>query len=190
MKRFRPALKGFFGKLPARGDFVRAGLPEEVVAPLDLWCRKCIIASRAALGADWEQAWMTAPIWRFLLPRGACGASALLGVWLPSMDKTGRHYPFVLCAVADDVSVLAAGGNWLALAEAEGLAGVVADKPHATIASALQAPVAPAPLPAPGWWTQGNKLVQPQRLDIPALLPAATHARVMLRDTQAAEKTC
>ncbi len=139
MSIFQPALTGFFGKLPARGDFLRAGLPEDVVAPLDLWCRECLTASRTALGPDWEQAWMTAPIWRFLLPPGACGARAMLGVWLPSMDKAGRHYPFMLCAVADDLAALAGGGNWLALAEAEGLAGVVEDKPHDSIATALQA---------------------------------------------------
>lgn len=187
---FQPALTGFFGKLPARGDFVRAGLTEDVVAPLDLWCRECLTESRAALGSGWEQAWMTAPIWRFLLPPGACGARALLGVWLPSMDKAGRHYPFILCAVADEQALLAHGGNWLALAEREGLAGVVEDKPHEAIAAALQAPAVPAPLPRPGWWTEGSPLVRPQRLDIPALLPAAAYAGAMLRDNQEAEETC
>lgn len=190
MSVFAPALTGFFGKLPARGDFLRAGLPEDMVAPLDLWCRDCLTASRAALGADWEQAWMTAPIWHFLLPPGACGPRALLGVWLPSMDKAGRHYPFILCAAADDMPALAGGGNWLALAEAEGLAGVVEDKPHDAIAAALQVPMAPAPLPEPGWWTEGSPLVRPQRLEHAALLPAATHAGAMLRDHQAAEEIC
>ncbi|MDE2319136.1 MAG: type VI secretion system-associated protein TagF [Rhodospirillales bacterium] len=187
MSGFKPALAGFFGKLPARGDFLRAGLPEEVVAPLDLWCRKCLVESRAALGADWEQAWMTAPIWRFFLPPGACGAQSLLGVWLPSMDKAGRHYPFILCAAGDD---LAQGGNWLTVAEAEGLAGVVEDKPHEAIAAALAGPVADAPLPAPGWWTEGSPLVRPQRLEIQELLPAITHASAMLRDHQAVEEPC
>jgi type VI secretion system protein ImpM len=190
MSAFAPALTGFFGKLPARGDFLRAGLTEDVVAPLDLWCRECLTESRAALGADWEQAWMTAPIWHFLLPPGACGARAVLGVWLPSMDKAGRHYPFILCAVGDGVTALAGGGNWLALAEAEGLAGVVEDKPHEAIAAALRAPVADAPLPPPGWWTEGSPLVRAQRFEIPALLPAASHAGAMLRDSQPAEETC
>ncbi len=190
MSIFQPALAGFFGKLPARGDFLRAGLPEDVVAPLDLWCRDCLTTSRAALGANWEQAWMTAPIWHFLLPPGACGAKALLGVWLPSMDKAGRHYPFILAAGADDVSTLADGGNWLALAQAEGLAGVVEDKPHDAIASALQGQMAAAPVTARGWWTEGSPLVSPRHFEIPALLPAATYAGAMLRDNQAAEETC
>ncbi|MDE1882350.1 MAG: type VI secretion system-associated protein TagF [Rhodospirillales bacterium] len=187
MSVFRPASVGCFGKLPARGDFVRAGLTEDVVAPLDLWCRECLAASRAALGVDWEQAWMSAPIWHFLLPPGACGAQSLLGAWLPSMDKAGRHYPFILCAAGDG---LAQGGNWLALAEAEGLAGVVEDKPHEAIAAALARPMADAPLPPPGWWTEGSPLVRPQRFEIPGLLPATTHAGAMLRDHQAAEEPC
>ena len=187
MRNFRPALAGFFGKLPARGDFLRAELPEEVVAKLDLWCRDCLLESRAALGADWEQAWMTAPIWRFFLPPGACGAQSLLGVWLPSMDKAGRHYPFILCATGDD---LAQGGNWLAMAEAEGLAGVVEDKPHEAIAAALRAPVEDAPLPAPGWWTEGSPRVQPRHFNVKGLLPAATHAGAMLSDQQVVEEPC
>ncbi|MBU6419100.1 MAG: type VI secretion system-associated protein TagF [Proteobacteria bacterium] len=190
MSAFQPALTGFFGKLPARGDFLRAGLPEDLVAPLDLWCRECLAESRAAMGEGWEQAWMTAPIWHFLLPPGACGNRAMLGVWLPSMDKAGRHYPFILCAVADDLAGLADGGNWLALAEAEGLAGVVEDKPHEAIAAALASPMADAPVPPPGWWTEGSPLVHPRRFDIRGLLPAITHASAMLRDHQAAEEPC
>ncbi|MGE4481436.1 type VI secretion system-associated protein TagF [Acidocella sp.] len=190
MSIFQPSLTGFFGKLPAHGDFLRARLPEDLVTPLDLWCRECLNRSRAAMGMDWEQAWMTAPIWRFLLPPGACGGRAVLGVWLPSMDKVGRHYPFILAAMAADPDALAQGGNWLALAEAEGLAGVVEDKPHEAIAAALTNPVTTAPVPPPGWWTEGSPLVLPQRYDIPNLLPATTHASAMLRDHQTAEEPC
>ncbi len=188
MSAFRPALTGFFGKLPARGDFLREGLPEDLVAPLDLWCRDCLTESRATLGEGWEHAWMTAPIWRFLLPPGSCGGRAVLGVWLPSMDKARRHYPFILAAVADDLGALEQGGHWLALAEAEGLKGVVEDKPHEAIAVALTSTVADAAVPSPGWWTEGSPLVHPHRLDISGLLPAITHAGAMLRDSQAAEE--
>ncbi len=181
---FQPALTGFFGKLPARGDFLRAGLPEDAVEPLDLWCRDCLTQSRADLGAAWEPAWMSAPIWYFFLPNGACGARAMLGVWLPSMDKAGRHYPFILAALADDPAALGQGGAWLALAQAEGLAGVVDDKPHEAIAAGLAAPVEDVALPPIGWWTEGSPLVRPCRFEMPGLLPAATHAGAMLRDLQ------
>jgi type VI secretion system protein ImpM len=187
MSKFQPALTGFFGKLPARGDFVRHGLAEPMVAMLDHWCRDCLIQSRMALGEDWEQAWMTAPVWRFLLPPAALEGKSVLGLWLPSIDKAGRHYPFILAAVADDMAALAAGGGWLAMAEAEGMAGVVEDKPHQAIAAALAGPVADAPLPLPGWWTEGSPRVRPRRFDVQVLLTPTRYAGAMLRDHPAME---
>jgi type VI secretion system protein ImpM len=190
MSFFRPQATGYFGKLPARGDFLRAGLPEDFVAAWDGWCREMLAASRAALGAAWEDAWMQAPIWRFLLPAGACGGRAVLGVWLPSMDKVGRHFPLVLAALADCAIDLEDGGAWLAAAEAAGLAGVVEDAPHENFAAALAAPVAGAALtPAgrgAGWWTEGSPLVQPKRLDVAGLLPVSFSGE-MLRDVSLPE---
>lgn len=186
MGYFRPTATGFFGKLPTKGDFVRANLPEDFIAPLDAWCRECLAASRLALGEGWEGAWMTAPIWRFFLPPGACGPQAALGVWLPSMDKVGRHFPFVLCALADAASDLEEGGVWADAAEAAGLSGIVEDTPHGAIADILQMPVADTAIPAPGWWTEGSPLVKPRRFEICELLPV-TYAGAMLRDPELAE---
>ncbi len=56
---------------------------------------------------------MEAPIWRFLLPAGACGAQAALGVWLPSVDRVGRQFPLALCALAPLGADLLDGGAWL-----------------------------------------------------------------------------
>jgi type VI secretion system protein ImpM len=186
MGEFRPAMTGFFGKLPARGDFVRANLPEDFVAPLDAWCRECLSASRQTLGDGWEEAWMSAPIWRFLLPPGACGPHAVFAIWLPSIDKVGRHYPFMLCALAPAASDLAAGGNWAEAAEAAGLAAVVEDLPHTDITAMLQRPVPDSDAQIPGWWTAGSPFVKPRRFDISGLLPA-NFAGAMLRDSEPAE---
>lgn len=183
---FRPTTAGFFGKLPARGDFLRAGLPEDFIAPLDAWCRNCLEASRAALGDGWDEAWMNAPVWRFLLPPGACGALAALGVWLPSMDKVGRHFPFLLCALGDSMADLERGGAWADAAEAAGLTGVVEDAPHEFIAETLRMPVAESALQGPGWWTEGSPFVKPRRFEISGLLPAH-YAGAMLRDSQMVE---
>jgi type VI secretion system protein ImpM len=187
MGMFRPAVAGFFGKLPARGDFLRAQLPEAVVEALDQWCRECLQASRAALGEGWTEAWMSAPVWRFLLAPGACGAMAVLGVWLPSMDKAGRHYPFLLCALSETEAGLREGGGWLALAETQGLAGVVEDKPHEAIAAALQTETEPLALSGAGWWTEGSPLVQPRQIAISVLPPPEVYAGAMLRDVTPGE---
>jgi type VI secretion system protein ImpM len=186
MGEFRPSITGFFGKLPARGDFVRASLPEDFVAPLDNWCRATLSASRQALGEGWEQAWMNAPVWRFLLPPGACGPSACCGAWLPSVDKVGRQYPFILCALAPSVSDLETGGDWCDAAEDAGLAGVVDDLPLEAITEMLKRTVqAGAPQPI-GWWTMGSPFVKPRRFDISALLPE-DFAGAMLRDQEPVE---
>src|SRR3954453_18054210 len=55
---------GFFGKLPVRGDFVRAGLPHAFVAPWDAWLQRVLPAALTALADDW----LNAPVWRFRLP--------------------------------------------------------------------------------------------------------------------------
>lgn len=186
MGRFQPRHTGFFGKLPARGDFVRAGLPEDFVAPLDIWCRECLTASRAVLGEGWEEAWMIAPIWQFLLPPGACGPHAVLGVWMPSIDRARRHYPFMLCALAESVHELAAGAAWAAAAEDSGLACVVDDAPPDQLSAQLAAPAADAPPLTPGWWTAGSTHVRPRRYDISGLLPPI-EAGTMLRDASPVE---
>jgi type VI secretion system protein ImpM len=183
---FQPSHTGFFGKLPARGDFVRAGLPEDFVAPLDLWCRECLVASRAALGDGWEDAWMVAPIWHFWLPPGACGPRAVLGIWMPGMDRARRLYPFMLCALAESLHDLAGGAAWASAAAQAGLACLVEDAPLEPLGPALAAPVAAAPLHAPGWWTEGSEHVRPRRYDISGLLPP-TEAGTMLRDASPAE---
>lgn len=181
MRGFAPGATGYFGKLPAKGDFLRAGLPESLVAPLDNWCRDCLVASRAALGEDWLEAWLNAPVWRFLLPPGACGPHAVLGVWLPSTDKVGRHFPFLLCALAPTLAELCDGAAWTQAAEAAGLACLLDDMPHEHLPERLGAPVPAAPLPPPGWWTSGSPFVKPRRMDY-AVLPSAEFGSAMLRD--------
>ncbi len=184
---FRPISTGLFGKLPARGDFVRVGLPEDFVAAWDGWCRSMLAAARAALGEAWLEAWMQAPIWRFLLPAGACGGQAVLGVWLPSVDKVGRQFPLVMCALAQLADDLLDGADWLAAAEAAGLDGVLEDTPHEALAARLRQPAADAALPGFGWWTAGSPLVTPRRLEISGL-PPEEFAGEMLRDLVVAEQ--
>ncbi|HQT63793.1 MAG TPA: type VI secretion system-associated protein TagF [Acidocella sp.] len=186
MGAFQPAAIGFFGKLPARGDFVRANVPEDFVAPWDEWCRRMLTASRTVLGEAWLEAWMEAPVWHFLLPPGACGPQAVLGVWLPSMDKVGRHFPFLACALAASVEDLLGGAGWLLAAEAAGLAGVVEDAEQGAIAAMLDAPTVCAALDGPGWWTDGSPQVKSFRIDTTQLLPVE-YAGAMLRDMVKAE---
>jgi type VI secretion system protein ImpM len=131
---------GFFGKIPARGDFVRAGLPREFVAPWDEWLQAILPASRAILGEAWLPAWMEAPVWRFCLGPGHCGPQAAIGVLLPSVDRAGRHFPLTLARVGPSLASLAGtGGAWLDAAETAGIFAIEQDTGPDELLSLLQA---------------------------------------------------
>lgn len=89
---------GFFGKIPSRGDFVRARLSSAFVQAWDGWMRQVLPGSEAILGERWEEAWRATSPWRFVLPAGQCGPRGVAGVWLPSADRVGRPWPLVIVA--------------------------------------------------------------------------------------------
>lgn len=96
----RGARAGIFGKLPARGDFVRENLPRGFTDPWDAWWQRGLADTRERAGEAWVASWLEAPVWRFLLPPGLCGGEGVVGIWLPSVDKAGRYYPLTLAATA------------------------------------------------------------------------------------------
>ncbi len=99
------AATGLFGKLPAHGDFVRRSLPRGFIAAWDAWLSAGIEASRHDLGQAWDQAWETAPAWRFRLAPGACGPDAAVGVVVTSADTVGRRFPLTLAAVLPSAAI-------------------------------------------------------------------------------------
>lgn len=171
------AASGFFGKIPARGDFVRAGLPAAFVAAWDAWLQEVIPVSRELLGEEWLTAWLEAPIWHFALDPGVCGDDAVVGVWMPSVDRAGRHFPLTLAVVVPGATVESLAGQsaeWLAVAQRAGLDAVASDSTPEQLAIALStAPcfyngndlaTEPATVPATSsgvsrWWTEGAPLV-------------------------------
>ncbi|HTH97165.1 MAG TPA: type VI secretion system-associated protein TagF [Stellaceae bacterium] len=87
---------GFYGKIPARGDFVSRRLDHSVVKPLDEWLQASIATSQRQLGDAWLPSYLDTPIWRFILGPGVCGETAVAGVLMPSVDRVGRYFPLVL----------------------------------------------------------------------------------------------
>ena len=55
---------GWYGKLPAHGDFVTRRLPPSFIEPWDAWLNKMLLGSRQRLGAGWRDAFLSAPAWR------------------------------------------------------------------------------------------------------------------------------
>jgi type VI secretion system protein ImpM len=98
---------GFYGKMPDQGDFVSRRLAAAFVQRWDEWLQQCLAHGRAALGADWDRLYRDAPVWRFLLAPGTCGAAAWAGLVQPSVDRVGRYFPLTVAAeLPSDIEVL------------------------------------------------------------------------------------
>jgi type VI secretion system protein ImpM len=112
---------GYYGKLPARADFVGRRLTRPLVERWDSWLQQCLSRSQAMLAAAWEDSYLTAPVWRFALPARACGDSALIGVLVPSVDAVGRCFPLLLAQempeAANMAAIATAAAGWFEAAE-------------------------------------------------------------------------
>ncbi len=89
---------GAFGKIPSLGDFFRIRAGAEFVAVWDGWLQEVMLNARQVLGPRYEACYMSAPVWRFVLPAGVAGPSGLIGVLMPSVDRVGRQFPLTLMA--------------------------------------------------------------------------------------------
>jgi type VI secretion system protein ImpM len=177
---------GFYGKLPTRGDFLRGGLPRSFLDPWDAWLQSAVSQSRDMLGNEWEACWLEAPIWRFCLPDGKCGPDAILGLWMPSVDRAGRYFPLTLarlCPGAAPGALATNGAAWLDGAEAIGLDALENDGTPDGLAARLEALAAPAPSAAGGgaamWWTAGSPFVAQVSLRMSGLPSAAQFATML-----------
>ena len=97
----QPAAAGWFGKIPALGDFAGRRLPPQFIGSWDAWLSAELAGARQALGADWPHSHLDAPIWRFALTPGVLDSSYWFGILLPSVDRVGRRFPLSLAASAD-----------------------------------------------------------------------------------------
>ncbi|GGF11136.1 type VI secretion-associated protein [Aliidongia dinghuensis] len=130
MTQSLPTTLAYYGKLPARGDFVGRRLARETIGLWDDWLQQSIARSREAVGAQWLDLYLVSPLWRFVLPAGLCGRTALAGVMMPSVDKVGRAFPLMLAAELADLepaAVLAGGQGWFSAIEDLALAALAED---------------------------------------------------------------
>ena len=121
-----PTLPGWYGKLPFLGDFASRRLPTSFVRAWDDWLQQVIYGSRAVLGDQWLDKYLTCPVWHFALAPGICGRNAWFGLLMSSVDRANRHFPFTLAHgipgdALRDVNP-AAFARWLNLLEPEALA--------------------------------------------------------------------
>jgi type VI secretion system protein ImpM len=177
-------MAGFYGKLPVRGDFVRAGLPRDFVDGWDDWLSTVMSGSRDLAGDAWLPAFLEAPVWRFGLPAGLCGASAAIGLMLPSVDRAGRYFPLTFAAFHDHPGMPAGPGMdaWLDRCEDAGRAALEQDLDPDAIKAMLPAPELPSfDTVAAGsvWWTDGSPRVGPTRRTWPGLPDTAGYLEMI-----------
>ena len=92
---------GLYGKLPSKRDFIALFAPRAFLSVWEPWIQSSVAASRQTLGQEWQQAFLTAPIWRFWLGAGVCG-TPVAGAFMPSLDGVGRYFPLTAFACADE----------------------------------------------------------------------------------------
>ena len=139
---------GLFGKLGARRDFIALATPRSFLEAWEPWVQSAMSASRYQLGDGWQQAYLTAPVWRFWLGADICGTT-VAGAIMSSLDGMGRYYPLTLHAIADagapisppDVDTL---DEWFGVAETLLLSTLAQDATFEDISSRLDG-LAPPP---------------------------------------------
>jgi type VI secretion system protein ImpM len=174
------ACAGLFGKLPARGDFVRVNLPRDFTDAWDAWWQRSLLVLRERPEQEWRAAWLEAPVWRFVLPPGMYGRGGVLGLWLPSVDKAGRYSPLTIAAVAstDWAPYVPTMTSFLSDCEQAGRDALEFDLSPAELQERIDAGLfaddapADAPQAVPGqatWWTDGGPRVGPRQGTGPGL---------------------
>lgn len=183
---------GFYGKLPSRGDFLREGLPRDFADSWDAWWQRGLAETQRRPQDEWRDAWLEAPVWRFVLPPGLCGAGGILGLWMPSVDKAGRYFPLTIAAAAssDWASCVALMSRFLDEAEAAGRDALEQDLSPAALTQRIQSAftVGNAPGVSPelrlgeaAWWTDGGPRVL-ARLETGAALPEGSRFAALIDD--------
>jgi type VI secretion system protein ImpM len=143
---------GVFGKLPSKRDFVAVNAPRRFLTVWENWLQAGLASSREQLGSGWQEAYLSAPIWRFWL--GAeIGGAATVGALMASVDGIGRYFPLTVFAAAPDGMIIDpptvdALDEWFGSIEASMLKVLDATEPESPTEFAARLP-APAARPRP-----------------------------------------
>lgn len=89
-------ITGFYGKIPAAGDFVGRALPADFVRFWDRWVARNLVMREAG------EAWDGRHALCFLAGEKAAGPMA--GIVMPSRDTAGRRFPLTLAASLPSVA--------------------------------------------------------------------------------------
>ncbi len=173
---------GYFGKVPARGDFVRAGLPASFIGPWDTWLRAALAQASGRLGGAWQARFLRCPVWRFALAPGVCDAEGWMGVLASSADGVGRLYPLTVALPAPEGDPAQLIDGWTEGFEQlidAALTMIAGEAGFSSAATALAEVVARHPLPTLRAVPPPEAVLQPgEAVRIPALAPGMALAAV------------
>lgn len=160
MTNLAPPPPGFFGKVPARGDFLARRVPPALDPAWETWLASLVVAAREALAARWPEDWLTAPLWHFSLGSALAAPRGAAGVLVASADRVGRLFPFTIigaCAPNPDGADLDAQALdlWARAAENLCLAALDDDFTPDRLDAALVA-LGPPPATSAGPQTNGS----------------------------------
>ncbi|MER9754754.1 type VI secretion system-associated protein TagF [Mesorhizobium sp. M0166] len=133
-------LPGFYGKMPATGDFVARRLPGGFVRNWDRWLAQHLVPLISS------ETWPRTTVLRFLAGPASFGASA--GIILQSADRVGRQFPLSVVAQLPEVPVeLARADAWFSRIEEAAIAAqhgqLTPDELDAALAGLPLPPVEP-----------------------------------------------
>lgn len=113
---------GYFGKLPARADFVSRHCPAGFLQLWEPFLINGLAQSRQDLTDTWEEVYMTMPIWRFWLTTGETKgkfSGTIVGAIMPSVDRVGREFPLSVFALLESrEDCFLPSNDWFAHVEA------------------------------------------------------------------------
>lgn len=175
---------GFYGKLPAVGDFVSRRLPREFVDRWDRWLQEATAASRGRLQDRWLDLYLTAPMWRFALAPGVCGEVGWAGVLMPSVDRVGRYFPMTIAvALPAGAASLVVAPAWYERAEQAALSALEGEGANVEQFDGAVAALGPVSVPVPDDDVPGPvgglgsvcRLPLVRGDDVPQLMPTIAH---------------
>lgn len=80
---------GWYGKMPASGDFVHRRLDQGVIGWWHRWLSSGLVAMNESVLLSAEQEYLSAPIWNFLIPASLGCDMVQMGCLAPSRDRSG-----------------------------------------------------------------------------------------------------
>jgi type VI secretion system protein ImpM len=113
---------GWFGKLPAAGDFVSRRLPDDFLHAWDDWLQHGLVAARERHGDGWLEGHAENGVRRFWLGPDVLGDVCWTGLLAPSVDRVGRRFPLTIAAPlawhSSSLAIALAARGWFRRLEA------------------------------------------------------------------------